>query len=849
MKMRFPGLLAFVAAVAAAAPQTPQPVFRSGVDLVRFDVRVTDGSGRPIKDLRPEEVQIVEDGKPLPLLLFQHLEEPAGSYADAALRSVSAEVSSNRGAPRGHLYLLVFDQTHIAPGNEQIARRAAETFIKTRVRPSDRVAVVGIPGPGPELGFTADRTRAAAELAKVHGDLQRNVKSAAGEISIQEAYEITAGNDDVVSGVLMRQSTDLSADVGAGASAGMSGVTDRAARLRQSEEPGVMRRIVLENARTVVAQADASSRDSLQRLADLIAQYRSVEGRKTVVLFSEGFHARNVSRELEQVAAAAAQSYAVFYAFDLNRRTGSDISQVLTPATTGASEALLRTEPLGSLAVETDGTLVVDAASHLDSALDRIAEQAQDYYLVGFTPSAAALAARGEYRRVSVRVTRPGARVSARTGYTTPKSSSPLDRRRAIDAALAAPFAQQGLRVDYTTYLLRADNAGRARVILSLEADLPIRDETHDAADVVFLVRDARDGRVVASGTDTMTLPSAASAGSATGAGTFRVHFDIPPGSYVMRAVVREPGGLVGSADRRLDVRGVAGPDVTVSDVILGSSAGSLPVRARAFAQDGLAGMLEAYGRSPEQLEPIAVTMTLVPAAGGASAGTVKATLGETMSTGSAVLRRASFSLPLTTVAPGDYVARVKVTAGQETVADLSREVEIVAGTAPAPAPPADEGAQPAAAAARSGQTAVTLRPADILSGDFVRSARASLRADTTAAAVHATKGFDLFAQSDYVAAAAELAESLRLAQTHAAVAFVLGWAYEGAGDHRQAIGAWRGAAAIDPKMVPAHLALADAYLRLSEKALAVQAVRAGLAALPDSPELQAKLAQLGGDR
>ena len=50
----------------------------------------------------------------------------------------------NRGAPRGHLYLLVFDQRHIATGNEQIARRAAETFIKNRVRPSDRVAVIGL---------------------------------------------------------------------------------------------------------------------------------------------------------------------------------------------------------------------------------------------------------------------------------------------------------------------------------------------------------------------------------------------------------------------------------------------------------------------------------------------------------------------------------------------------------------------------------------------------------------------------------------------------------------------------------------------------------------------------------
>jgi predicted Zn-dependent protease len=85
----------------------------------------------------------------------------------------------------------------------------------------------------------------------------------------------------------------------------------------------------------------------------------------------------------------------------------------------------------------------------------------------------------------------------------------------------------------------------------------------------------------------------------------------------------------------------------------------------------------------------------------------------------------------------------------------------------------------------------------------------------------------------------------LKLDQTNAATAFVLGWAYENTGDHRHAIGAWRAAAAINPKMVPAHLALADAYLKIAQPGLAAQAVRAGLAALPESPELQAKLAQI----
>ena len=233
--------------------------------------------------------------------------------------------------------------------------------------------------PGPELGFTADRTRAIAELAKVHADLERQVKSANGNLSVHEAYEIAGGNDKVIADVMVRQSVDLTADVGAAASTGITGVVDRGARAKLSgEDPAATRKIIVENARTVVAQADASARDSLQRLSDVVEQYRTVEGRKTVVLFSEGFHQRNVARELEQVAAAAAQSYSVFYAFDLNRRAGIDIGQPLTPSTSVGTEALARTEPLGSLAAETDGELIIDAASHIDTALSRIADLAQD---------------------------------------------------------------------------------------------------------------------------------------------------------------------------------------------------------------------------------------------------------------------------------------------------------------------------------------------------------------------------------------------------------------------------------------------------------------------------------------
>src|SRR3954465_9522466 len=234
--MRAVLLAVFASALAVPPPPQQPPVFRSGTDLVRFDVRVTDASGRPLTDLRPDEIEIVEDGTPRPILLFQHFEEPAQAYGEAALRAVSAEVSSNRAAPRGHLYLLLFDQRHITPGNEQIARRAAESFLKTALGPADRVAVIGIPGPGPFTGFTADRTRVLAELQKVQGMLERTVVSPAGRLSVQEAYEAAAGNEAVIAGILTRQSNDVTADVGA-APAGADGLPRDRGSARAQEDP------------------------------------------------------------------------------------------------------------------------------------------------------------------------------------------------------------------------------------------------------------------------------------------------------------------------------------------------------------------------------------------------------------------------------------------------------------------------------------------------------------------------------------------------------------------------------------------------------------------------------------
>ena len=52
------------------AQAAPQPVFKSGVNLVEVDVVVSDKSGQPVRGLSRGDFQVFEDGKPVELSTF-----------------------------------------------------------------------------------------------------------------------------------------------------------------------------------------------------------------------------------------------------------------------------------------------------------------------------------------------------------------------------------------------------------------------------------------------------------------------------------------------------------------------------------------------------------------------------------------------------------------------------------------------------------------------------------------------------------------------------------------------------------------------------------------------------------
>ncbi len=800
--------------------QTPPPVFKAGVEIVRLDVTVTDQDGRPVRDLARSEIEVVEDGEIRPVVFFQHIAEPSEPYLEAASHTVGGEVSTNQGAARGHLYVLVFDQQHIAPGNEEKARQAAQRFLKTRMRPGDRVALYSLPGPGPQSGFTADAAHIVRELAKVRGIAAKQEIGPLGSMTMQEAVQIVRGNEQTMSRVAARLQAEA--------------MTDTAReKFTSNNDESAFRRAVREDARTIMEKGDTETRRVLAMLADALRSLRPIEGRKSVVLFSEGFYSDHITREVEDVAAAAAQSYSVIYAVDLNQRE-PDISADVPAGGDQYTGILDRIDPLGSLAAETGGRLVTDATHRADAALSALGDESQDYYLVGFTPREAALKEPGQYRRVSVKVKRAGVRASTRTGFALESPERRLGRRDAIDRALSAPFPQQGLPIEYTTYVLRGSSAGMQRVVLSLAARLPIASVRQSkAADVVFAVRSAGDGRIVASGTDAMALPERRQPGETTGIGTFRVQFELPAGEYLMRAVVREPDGLVGSADRRFTVPRLDGPSIAVGDLILSDRQGGLPVKAVAYTGDGVTGAFELYGRTTEQLETATVTFELTGVGERAPIVTGQGVLDPVRPLVNGAARTARLELPLEGIAPGTYVARAVVRVGDDTVGEAVREVDVRAGTGPGAI---DADAEP-------------FDPREIVNGALAREYRTRLAEAPPPARTAALRALDRFAAGEFPAAISWFQTALASDARNAATAFFLGWAFHAAGDDRQAISSWRRAVFIDPTLVPAHLALAELYVRLAQPALARQALRAGLEALPNSPELRDRLARLEAQR
>src|SRR6185503_3961541 len=142
-------LATFLSLVSPGRAQDPPPdlraqVFRAETEVVVLDLVVRDKKGHTVRDLRPEEVQVFEDGVRQEPSGFRFLDTRAAGVAleeglEAKGEGSQAALGSAGEARHLNLVTLVFDQ--LGPDGRQIARKAALDFLELADRPDIYVSV------------------------------------------------------------------------------------------------------------------------------------------------------------------------------------------------------------------------------------------------------------------------------------------------------------------------------------------------------------------------------------------------------------------------------------------------------------------------------------------------------------------------------------------------------------------------------------------------------------------------------------------------------------------------------------------------------------------------------------
>lgn len=395
-------------------PQSQQPVFRSGVQIVEVDARVFDRDGRFVTDLRAEDFEILEDGVPQTIVAMTLVGAPSSSSAPQApsgappepgqtsnRQPAFAEASAGRPATSNRTtWIFFFDLNHLSSGGLARARKAVEVFVGERLREGDLAGVV------------AGGKMVNNRLTSLRAELLQSVKSVKPDSEQRSLMiELTREwprfrNIDEAIGVARNDSRAIQAAIARACS-------DDPTACQMAD--GAVRN----KGQRMAALTQKATFETFNALNGLASGLARMPGPKTVVFLSEGFAIAGMDTTLRSIVGQTGRAGARVYAIDvrgLNRgsqATSLDAAAADDPAG-GAPQFDAQEDGVNSLAVDTGGMMIRNE-NNIGRALDAVAADTSTYYVLGYQPSNANFD--GKYRTIEIRVKRPDLNVRARQGY------------------------------------------------------------------------------------------------------------------------------------------------------------------------------------------------------------------------------------------------------------------------------------------------------------------------------------------------------------------------------------------------------------------------------------------------
>jgi VWFA-related protein len=538
-----------------APPAAGQPTFRTEANFILTDVFVTK-DGQPVTDLKVDDFEVREDGALQTIKSFEYVHITRGMTSGRREPSTVAESAAAASDPRRRVFVLFLDTFHVSRASSMVVRKTLMNFVQTMLGPDDLVALVTPQMGGSDLSFSS-------RPDSILGYFENNpVWGVADELPGAESDEVEKNLSGCVSGDWLRLR----------------------ARLREKRTFQAMRDMVryldgLRESRKAIVMV--SEGWSLYRANDRVLKDPTrpghAPGRPVIGVGPDGrlgdqsgrnrtgsaspYDCDTLRAELSNldtseqfrndIIGEANRANASYYTIDAEGlRAGVQTPIISTDPVVGLAQARnpdrepfsTPLQTLRTLGPATNGLAITDS-NDFSGGLRRVLDDFNSFYLLGYNSSNSRLD--GKYRKIAVKVKRPGVEVRSREGYTAgspestraappsgPAATPASDAETMVTAALSR-IAPARAGVPFLLYAA-AGGAGPdaiVRVVAELEGALVQTPDWREGGEATVTVRNGAGA----------TLGSAVS--------------KFAPGERIIRIDVPMAEGGAASGDLRVQVR------------------------------------------------------------------------------------------------------------------------------------------------------------------------------------------------------------------------------------------------------------------------------------------------------
>ena len=552
--------LALLALAAAGVPplpaqsanqvsNTPQGgfVIKANSDLVLTNVVARDAkTGELVKDLKQSDFKVYENGREQQISTFDFESvDMATPLKEATVSGLAAGPAGNKAVVvakpeelRNHrLIVMFFDLTSMQPEDLERSVEAAQLFLKTKMQAADLIALVSL---GDTLSvdqdFTADKDALIREVGAYNGTEGQGFAEGATSTSNQ-VEDTTAYTPDE------SEYNDLNTDRELFA---LRAISQSLAKINEKK--------------SLLYFSGGISRNGIENEASLRSAINSAV-RADISIYSVDTRGLQAIGPLGDASTGSLRGQSAFNGGSLTNNMQSNFNSQ---------------EVMGTLSSDTGGKAFFDS-NDFAPAFAKVQADTSAYYAIGFHSSDPARD--GKYRKLTVKITRPGIKLDYRAGYYAPadfKHSGKEDREQELQDQLSSDLPATDIAVYMDAMYFRLD-ANRYYMPVSLVvpgSQIPFvkgGDKDKATLDIIGAVIDDTK-RPVGRVRDTVKLNLDASLAARQKNIQYTTSFNLPPGKYQVKFVVREnETGQMGSFIAEVTLPDLKKAPLKMSSVLLAS--------------------------------------------------------------------------------------------------------------------------------------------------------------------------------------------------------------------------------------------------------------------------------------